>query len=558
VRDRLVTELKMDRAALTVRKPYGHAVDHLMETLRTRTEGIADRDAFYGSLGIAVTAYWVFKMAKHGALYALSAHCQMRVVDRLIRELALHRIQKHTAAQRAVLNVELKYTVFHALKYCVMTLSVDEEDERLIADLTATEFKMQYIYPDDDDENEHDDEEENVVEMVAPYDHEFVFNEDCKFRFYLKNESLFSGGEWVLFHEDTINLSDFCYNELAEHFVLSPTHGIVSLSIDEIPSRYSEEILAAKFVFHCNVGHKSKNLRFRKETNFAVLLPDWDDEDHLNWDLYARNALSLHYKLVASFGKDLTLWTDRRLERGETVKLNHFGVNAQLAVAPWCSLENVGGVIRVYCHSTLVIAKEGSIMAVSSGYSSGFGSSYPLQPGQAMLCREEEQNVNAFYGGTYATRGLSYDGGDTRSGAVIYGEERLDRLWFGSPSGYNGHDVVAGGGVIELIAPKIVNFGVINAGATLGGSGGSIKIRCREFENYGHVMAKGGVKSFIFKIGAGGDGRIAIYYEDNFVNEGTILPEPFVEESEYALEAECIDDCFSQIDDYGYHTDNCV
>ena len=65
-------------------------------------------DAFYKSLGVAVTAYWVFKMAKHGALYRQTAHCQLRVVDRLIGELALRRLERHTAAQRAVLNLQIK------------------------------------------------------------------------------------------------------------------------------------------------------------------------------------------------------------------------------------------------------------------------------------------------------------------------------------------------------------------------------------------------------------------------------------------------------------------
>ena len=267
VRDRLVTELKMDSEALTVRKPYGHALDHLVEALISRTEAISDKDAFYKSLGVAVTAYWVFKMAKHGALYRQTAHCQLRVVDRLIGELALRRLERHTAAQRAVLNLQIKYTVFHALKYCVMTIAVDESDDRLVADLTATDFKMQYIYDDDTDDGDgggggSEVEGENVVEVLAHYDHEFVFNEDCKFRFYLRNKVLFQNEEWILFRGDAINLSDFCFNELAEHFVFTPSHGIVSLSVEDIPERYLEEILAIK-TFNEMVKVHSKRMSWK-------------------------------------------------------------------------------------------------------------------------------------------------------------------------------------------------------------------------------------------------------------------------------------------------------
>ena len=74
---------------------------------------------------------------------------------------------------------------------------------------------------------------------------------------------------------------------------------------------------------------------------------------------------------------------------------------------------------------------------------------------------------------------------------------------------------------MELIAPTVVNYGCITAGATFGGAAGSIKIRCRRFENHGHILAKGGCKSFVFCIGEGGDGRIAILFDDDFVNDGT-------------------------------------
>ena len=99
-------------------------------------------------------------------------------------------------------------------------------------------------------------------------------------------------------------------------------------------------------------------------------------------------------------------------------------------------------------------------------------------------------------------------------------------LHFGSP-GYHGWSVsTSGGGIIELIANKIINYGYILANGYKNGSGGSIKIQCKTFINKGKIEAKGEYN--------GGDGRIAIFCED-YCDESKngIKPKPFIKEKKY-------------------------
>merc|ERR1712228_59741 len=128
-------------------------------------------------------------------------------------------------------------------------------------------------------------------------------------------------------------------------------------------------------------------------------------------------------------------------------------------------------------------------------------------------------------GGGYGTKGKGEGGGQT------YGDEELPELHFGSPS-YDGN---RGGGIIELIADKIINYGYIKANGLVDASGGSIKIQCKRFINNGKIWAKGGY--------TGGDGRIAIFCEkftsvDNEHNKyGSLIkgikPKPFIKQTKY-------------------------
>eukprot|EP01084_Bolivina_argentea_P124974 221457_1 len=95
-------------------------------------------------------------------------------------------------------------------------------------------------------------------------------------------------------------------------------------------------------------------------------------------------------------------------------------------------------------------------------------------------------------------------------GGDVYGEKELDTLYYGSSGGRGcvksnkaSYYAVSdrGGGIIELIAQEIVNHGCISANGKCGkpggqwtsaGSGGSIKIKCKQFENTGLIQAIGG------------------------------------------------------------------
>merc|ERR1712228_388186 len=93
-----------------------------------------------------------------------------------------------------------------------------------------------------------------------------------------------------------------------------------------------------------------------------------------------------------------------------------------------------------------------------------------------------------------------------------------------------------GGGIIELIANKIINYGKIQANGMSDGSGGSIKIQCKTFINKGKIQARND--------GKGGDGRIAIFceeftsveneyhHEHQYMIKG-IYPKPFIKKRKY-------------------------
>eukprot|EP01083_Nonionella_stella_P265616 899583_1 len=93
----------------------------------------------------------------------------------------------------------------------------------------------------------------------------------------------------------------------------------------------------------------------------------------------------------------------------------------------------------------------------------------------------------------------SQPNGEILCGGHVYGTKELDTLYYGSSGGkgaiannYINYYSVSdrGGGIIELIAQKIENHGTIIANGKTGrpggqwfsaGSGGSIKIKCKQF-----------------------------------------------------------------------------
>eukprot|EP01084_Bolivina_argentea_P285413 489439_1 len=199
-------------------------------------------------------------------------------------------------------------------------------------------------------------------------------------------------------------------------------------------------------------------------------------------------------------------------------------ITAKLRMFAWDEDTTNGGVLQISAKKSLIIEETGQIIADGTGYSFGYGIGKGIRKND--FCS----------GGGYGIKG----GGD---GGLSYGNDELNVLHYGSPSGYDEEEgYERGGGIIELIAPEIINYGILSSNGFekngdrefgmivgFGGSGGSIKIKCKLFTNKGIITAKGAKENNIsdVDIGAGGYGRIAIYCEE-YNNEGTILPLPYI------------------------------
>eukprot|EP01084_Bolivina_argentea_P293027 503926_1 len=207
-------------------------------------------------------------------------------------------------------------------------------------------------------------------------------------------------------------------------------------------------------------------------------------------------------------------------------------INCGLQIPNWDKdKQKNGGILQIYAPGRLTITCRGHINADEAGY---FGE-YGMGRG--------EKNEEMFYsGGGYGTKG------EGTSGGITYGNPKLTKLYFGSPSARGGR----AGGIIELNAYKIINNGQITSNGTVGCSGGSIKIRCKVFINKGIIHAKGGQKDR--NIGSGGSGRIAIFCEE-FMNEQSDLndaihPKPYINSTTY--EEVLNDNEFTEIGEF-YH-----
>eukprot|EP01084_Bolivina_argentea_P188898 325030_1 len=216
------------------------------------------------------------------------------------------------------------------------------------------------------------------------------------------------------------------------------------------------------------------------------------------------------------------------LVHDDTLKLKQFKIkssliiNSTVDVSQWDNECKDGGVLQIYCVKNLIIKETGQINADCCGYSieSGVGSE--------------------------RMKGQIYSGGRLR------GNKFLDVLYMGSPPECKEDIdfdllVARGGGIVELIAEKFVNYGLISCNGysmftfinhefdtSCGGSGGSIKITCKEFVNKGIIVAKGANPNEYIE--AGGCGRIVIKCE-KFLNQGTFYPVPLVMYTKYVADA---------------------
>ena len=182
-------------------------------------------------------------------------------------------------------------------------------------------------------------------------------------------------------------------------------------------------------------------------------------------------------------------------------------------------------------------------------YDASGGKYYEIKWGENKILDDPDDEI--IYSPKGKTKSKSKKPTQILSGGVIYGEKELDTLYYGSSGGKgiietsediqfkkdNWRASDRGGGIIELIAQKIENHGLIIANGSAGrigglsscGSGGSIKIKCREFKNgyMSRIEAKGGTlpgsnvddtdskidNNYVPSHGTGGDGRIAIYFD---------------------------------------------
>eukprot|EP01084_Bolivina_argentea_P304347 525578_1 len=145
-----------------------------------------------------------------------------------------------------------------------------------------------------------------------------------------------------------------------------------------------------------------------------------------------------------------------------------------------------GGVLRIFCKNTLTVHEDGVVSASQEGLSSKY------------IYKEEKQDTDSLY----------------------FGWAKQDGL---------------GGGIIELIANNIINYGKIEAnGASRysyddndifgSGHGGSIKFQCNTFINRGIIEAKEINKRSHMH------GKIIICCE-KYINEGTIVPAPDINDT---------------------------
>ncbi len=148
--------------------------------------------------------------------------------------------------------------------------------------------------------------------------------------------------------------------------------------------------------------------------------------------------------------------------------------------------------------SNINIEKGSSISADFKGYgvATGLGAPSPIY---------DPENP-----GTYM-KGASYGGlGSGSNESSIYGSASAP-VDFGS--GGNG-SLTRGGGAIRLIANNLINNGTVSAGGNITSSGGSIYITTNTLDGDGIFQAKGG-GTFCPAMcyGAGGGGRVALYYK---------------------------------------------
>lgn len=152
---------------------------------------------------------------------------------------------------------------------------------------------------------------------------------------------------------------------------------------------------------------------------------------------------------------------------------------------------------------TNLIINSGSSLSVNAkGYKAGFG------PG---------------FNNALPLAGASYGGiGAGNTATSTYGSMREPADLGSGGDGYGGY---GGGAMRVIVTGNLVNNGNISANATETSSGGSIYVTANNLSGTGEFRANGGTNSCLgVCVGAGGGGRIAIYYQTSSFSGVALAP----------------------------------
>eukprot|EP01084_Bolivina_argentea_P111589 199061_1 len=232
---------------------------------------------------------------------------------------------------------------------------------------------------------------------------------------------------------------------------------------------------------------------------------------------------------------------------------------SSLTTNAWGENDKYGGILQIKCKSNIIISPGCSINLSGLGFDRnyqgiGCGQYIRKQSMSATVCcwTSLDHSSDQVGGSGYSSKGQNT--GQAKGGS-IYGDNQLSYLWHGA-SGFHGdknnggdngvaghayEQYGLGGGIIELICDelRIEKGAKLECNALLKGNacGGSIKIVCNKFINYGTIRAecilsrrdqKPWPENLCPKIGQGSNGRIAIYAYNEFIQKGVIQPKPFV------------------------------
>ena len=222
--------------------------------------------------------------------------------------------------------------------------------------------------------------------------------------------------------------------------------------------------------------------------------------DNNNWNEFDNYKIT--YKPINEINDDIKL-NEKFIHQGtiqqNSIIISKYFVKPREWSVEWNPNTNKGGYIKLN-YNTIIIKDNCDVNATGMGY---YGDNkYNIGKGEL----------------SYLSAGYGTKGSD--SSGKVYGNKELNILYHGSGSKSKQWGI--GGGTIKIRCNKFINYGNILSNSFKNGSGGTIFIVAKEFNNYGKIIAKSNYAS-----NGCGLGRIAIY-SDKYINKGSIYPEPYV------------------------------